>query len=158
MSVINYSEKQYQVVKDLQEVKMKINLSTNDCEDVSQNCVRGEPDECDVNIIHELSINLKGKKIYGDIWLHASHDYLQILEYGITFYDVNCFTVDLELKMEKIGNEAILEKKIGKFSNNVEKLADAEMTPNSVHEKLHHVLLMMMKLNSILVLTQIQNF
>ena len=133
MSFITYSEKRYQVVKDAQEVKTKINFSTIDCEDVSLNCAEGS-DFCSINRIYEISVNLEGKTILGDVWFHADHDEKKIFQFGITIYEAINFSVDLNLKFQMIGKEAIQVKKFDQISNSKGKARDT--TKTSVHKKI----------------------
>ena len=126
MSFITHSEKQYQVIKDVHEVKMKVNINTNNCEDVSQNCA----DDCVVNRIHGFSVNLDGKKIFGDMCFHVAHDDEGTLDYGIILYDERCFSVDLYLNFKMNGDEEITEENYDRYSNVGRKLS--EMTPTSL--------------------------
>ena len=113
-------------MKDVHEVKIKVNINTNDCENVSQNCA----DDCVVNRIHGFSVNLDGKKIFGDMCFHVAHDDEGTLDYGIILYDERCFSVDLYLNFKMNGDEEITEENYDRYSNVGRKLS--EMTPTSL--------------------------
>ena len=130
MSIKMNFEKHYQ--KDACEVKLEVDLNTRNGENISQTCYQ-QP--CKFNRCHEFLVNLNGNgnQIFGDLWFHVDHDDNYSLEYGITLYEVKSFSVDIELKLKRIGMDEYQVITFDEISNCVGKVS--ELTPNSVNKK-----------------------
>ena len=126
------SELQYQVLKDVNEVKMEVDIETKNCEDIVSSC-RERPQPCDLYRCVELCVNLNEKKIIGDMWFHCSHSDYNTLEYGITLYDIVCFSVDLDLRLRMEGGGLSLLNKVNGQSEYGGKVED--LIQNSVTKK-----------------------
>ena len=131
MSIKVNSEKHYQKVNDIYEVKLEVDLKTRNCESMSQSCYE-EP--CEFYKFHGFSVYLNGKKILGELWFHAEHDYFGALAYGITLYEVKSFSLDIELKFEMIGKDQIQVQKFDIFSKCARKVSEAPQ--NSISKKI----------------------
>ena len=132
MSIKINSDKHYQKVKDVYEVKLEVDLKTRNCESMS-NCSLEGP--CEFYKFHEFSVFLNDKKIFGELWFHVTHDDKETLEYGITLYEIESFSLDIELKFEMIGkDEKEVQRLFDMFSKDAGKVS--EVTSNSVNKKL----------------------
>ena len=131
MSIKINSDKHYQKVKDVYEVKLEVDLKTRNCESMSNCCDCC----CDFYKFQEFSVFLNDKKIFGELWFHATHDDKENLEYGITLYEIESFSLDIELKFQMIGkDENEVQRLFDIFSNDAGKVS--EVTSNSVNKKL----------------------
>ena len=69
----------------LYKIGMYFDFETKNCEDISQNCSN---EQCFLHRSLELSVNLNGTNILGDMRCHRSHAYGNVLEFIISFYEL----------------------------------------------------------------------
>ena len=118
-------------VRDFYEVNLEVDLSTINCENISLSCC-----DCILFRCHEFSIDLNDKKILGDLWFHARHDYYGILSYGITLYEVRSFSLDIELKFDMIGKNEHQVQKFDRLSDSAGKVSDSNLISTSATKKI----------------------
>ena len=139
MSFKTNLEEHYQKVEDVYKIKMEVDFETKNCKSMSKKC-REKPQPCYLYKFQEFSLNLNGKKgkntFLGEIWFHASHSDKNILEYGITLYEKERFSVDLHLQLKRMGKTGIIlegfEVEVPPFD--VGEVSD--LTQNSVNKKI----------------------
>ena len=110
---------------------MYFDFETKNCEDISQNCSN---EQCFLHRSLELSVNLNGTNILGDMRCHRSHAYGNVLEFIISFYELKKFSVGLlNLKVKK-NNEKVMFKiidKSSKYGETVSTLCQNSITKNT---------------------------
>ena len=117
--------------KHLYEVKLDFDFETKDCENISQNCAN---EQCFLYRSIELSVNLNGTKILGDMRFHQCNAYENALQFIISFYEIRHFSVSLNLKMKKNNGNIIILKAFDKLSKYGETVSI--LCQNSVTKKL----------------------
>ena len=138
MSFKTNLEEHYQEVEDVYKMKMEVDFETKNCKSMSKKC-REKPQPCYLYKFQEFSLNLNGKKgkntFLGEIWFHASHCDKNILEYGITLYETESFSLELDLKLKRMGKAEINLKIYDAPSNEEGHVSD--LIKNSVNKKIH---------------------